>query len=91
MCEQTAPQLIHLNEDDEPIVDLAEISRINCRWLPRPCTHARLRRLPSPPRFEHSMVVDDGVPVVRPAFAAHLRESPPKSNPRSGALPLSAQ
>jgi ferredoxin len=26
MCEQAAPQLIHLNQDDEPVLDVAEIS-----------------------------------------------------------------
>jgi ferredoxin len=26
ICEQVAAQLIHLNEDDEPVVDVVEIS-----------------------------------------------------------------
>ena len=26
MCEQAAPDLLHLNEDDEPVIDVAEIS-----------------------------------------------------------------
>lgn len=25
-CEQSAPDVIHLNEDDEPVVDVAEIT-----------------------------------------------------------------
>ncbi len=26
-CEQTAPEVIHLDEDDEPVVDVEEITR----------------------------------------------------------------
>ncbi|MCU1681325.1 MAG: ferredoxin [Amycolatopsis sp.] len=26
MCQQAAPQLLHLNDDDEPIIDVAAIS-----------------------------------------------------------------
>jgi len=26
MCQQVAPDLIHLNDDDEPVIDVAEIS-----------------------------------------------------------------
>ncbi|WP_063043432.1 ferredoxin [Nocardia pseudovaccinii] len=26
MCQQVAPSLIHLNDDDEPVIDIAEVS-----------------------------------------------------------------
>ncbi|WP_329410414.1 ferredoxin [Nocardia vinacea] len=26
MCQQVAPELIHLDEDDEPVIDVAEVS-----------------------------------------------------------------
>ena len=26
LCEQAAPQLLHLNDDDEPVIDVAAIS-----------------------------------------------------------------
>lgn len=33
MCQQAAPELLHLNDDDEPAIDVAEIggaSQVDC-------------------------------------------------------------
>ncbi|MFG2592332.1 ferredoxin [Streptomyces sp. NPDC048438] len=41
MCQQAAPELLHLNDDDEPVIDVAEISLMR-----RPLADAAVRACP---------------------------------------------
>ncbi len=41
MCQQAAPNLIHLNDEDEPIIDVAEISAAH-----KPLANAAVRACP---------------------------------------------
>lgn len=41
MCEQAAPELLHLNDDDEPVIDVAEIS-----LMQKPLADAAVRACP---------------------------------------------
>jgi ferredoxin len=41
MCQQAAPELLHLNDDDEPIIDVDEISSAK-----KPLADAAVRACP---------------------------------------------
>lgn len=41
MCQQAAPELLHLNEDDEPIIDVGEITSAH-----KPLADAAVRACP---------------------------------------------